>query len=219
MRARLLADARRAAVPTFSILAVLIGLVLVTSALDIARTAGRIERDDLRYQSTPASSDLWKASTMLPAGASRWALGVGDDIAFREALRTFQLSGPRTAATLSSESFEARGNAELRLGERVDHDSAPSRRSSAANLLGVLALLGAGDVAVADRETFLTRAAEEFRRAVELDQANDDAAYNLELALRLQRELQQSGEGNRPPQSRANPNGRAAGAGGVGSGY
>lgn len=219
MRARLLAEARSAAVPTMSILAVLVGLVLVLLALDVARTAGRIERDDLRFRSTPEPAGLWKASTMLPAAASRWALGVGDDIAFREALRTFRLSGPRTPVTFSSASFEVRGDAEFRLSERLDHDSEPSRRSAAANLVGVLALLGAADVAVADRETFVARAVEDFRRAVELDPANEDAAYNLELALRLLREVRRSGEGNQQPQSRANPNSRAAGAGAVGSGY
>lgn len=219
MRARLLAKARSVAVPTLSILAVLVGLVLVLLALDVGRTAGRIERDDLRFQSTPEPAGLWKASTMLPAEASRWALGVGDDIAFREALRTFRLSGPRTPSTLSSASFEVRGDAELQLRERVDHDSEPSRRSSAANLVGVLTLLGAADVAVADRETFVTRAIEDFRRAVELDPANDDAAYNVELALRLLREVRRSGEGNQPPQSGVNRNARAAGAGGFGSGY
>ena len=219
MKTRLLAEGRRLAVPALSILAVLVGLVLVIFALDVARTAGRIERDDLRFQSTPEPTGLWKTSTMLPTVAARWALGVGDDIAYREALRTFQLSGPRTPATLSSASFEARGHAELQLGQRVDHDSVPSRRSSASNLLGVLALLGAGDVAVTDRETFLTRAVEDFRRAVELDGANDDAAYNLELAHRLLRDVRRSGEGNQSPQSQANRNPRAAGAGAVGSGY
>jgi hypothetical protein len=219
MKVRLLAKARSAAVPTVSILTVLVGLVLVLLAVDVSRTAGRIERDDLRFQSTPEPSDLWEASTMLPAEASRRALGVGDDIAFREALRTFRLSGPRTPGTLSSASFEVRGDAQLRLSERVDDDSDPSRRSTAANLVGVLSLLGAADVAVADRETFVTRAIQDFQRAVELNPENDDAAYNVELALRLQRAVRRSGQGNQPPESRANPTSRAAGAGGFGSGY
>ena len=217
MRARVLAEARRATVPLLSILAVLVGLVLVLLALDVGRTAGRIGRDDLRFRSAPAA-DLWKTSTMLPAEVSRWALGVEDDIAFRQALRTFRLSEPGTGSTLSSASFEVRGDAQLQLGEREVHDAAPSRRSLAANLVGVLSLLGAADVSVADRSTFVARAVEDFRRAVELDPANDDAAFNLELALRLLREVQRQGSANRP-QPRGSPGGRAAGAGTVGSGY
>jgi hypothetical protein len=88
----------------------------------------------------------------------------------------------------------------------------------AANLVGVLSLLGAADVSVADRSTFVARAVEDFRRAVELDPANDDAAYNLELALRLLHEVQRQGNANQP-QPRGNPGGGAAGAGTVGSGY
>jgi hypothetical protein len=221
MKARVLAHARRLALPVLAMVAVLVGLVLVVLTFDVHRTAARIEKDDARYRLTPSLAGLWHSSTLLPAQASRWALGVGDDVAFRRALQSFQLSGPRSPLTLSSASFEVRGDAEHQLGDRAADDPVASRRSSAMNLLGVLSFLGAGNVAASNRETFLARAAGEFRRAVALDPGNTDAAYNLELALRLLREVQRRDQGKQSSQSRPQQNakGRAAGTASAGSGY
>jgi hypothetical protein len=218
MRVTVVARDRRVVIPAVSLFAVLAGLALVLLAFDVARTTSAIGRGDVSFRANAAPADPWTPSTILPSGLSRSLLGVGDDLEFRDALRSFRLSEPRRAVTLSSTSFQTRGDAELELAERVAHDPVASRRSSAENLLGVLVYLGAADLSASDRGGVLTRAAADFREAIELDPTNHDAAYNLELTLRLLRDVRQSQQNN-DRSSRVNRRSRAAGAGVVGSGY
>jgi len=218
MRVPVLARDRRVVIPALSLLVTLAGLALVLLAFDVARTASAIGRGDVRFRTNAAPADLWTPSTVLPSGVSRSLLGVGDDLEFRHAFRSFRLSEPRRAVTLSSTSFQTRGDAELELAERVTHDPVSSRRSLAENLLGVLVYLGAADVSASDRGGVLTRAAADFRKALEIDATNHDAAYNLELTLRLLRDVRESQQTN-DRSSRVNRSSRAAGAGAVGSGY
>ena len=107
--------------------------------------------------------------------------------------------------------------AQIQLGAVVRRDDNAARRSAAANLLGVLALsLAAIDDSL--RATLLTNAAADFQRAIGFDPGNDDAKYNLELALDT---LVASGGGGpqRTQGGRTFNQGAGAGSGREGTGY
>jgi hypothetical protein len=111
-----------------------------------------------------------------------------------------------------------RADAQARLLEIVESDGDAKRRSAAANLLGVSALVSLV-AEERDRALLLGAALTSFRRAIALDPANEDAKYNLELSLQRGRQLQLSeaaGGRNPAPGGRGS---RGAGTGDPGSGY
>ena len=158
--------------------------VLVALAADVVRWDRTMRDEDVAYAAHTDAS--WAPSTLLPAGVSRTALGLGDDVEFRGAVTQFWQSDPRAPLQVFTD-VTRRTAAERRLARLMEAEERPERRSVLATLRGAFLLEEARNSPV-QRHVFLRRAIEQFQRATELDPSNGDAIYDLELALKLLRE-------------------------------
>jgi hypothetical protein len=195
------------------VLAFAVAAVLALLAADVARTEQALERGDTTFARAAGARGMWSADTVLPAGAGRALLDVDDDVDYRTAVQRFRLSRPREPVTRFAQLAE-RSGAEAALARTARRDPDRIRQSALFNLRGALALeesrLGAGS------GPSVRRAVGHFRRAVELDATNEDARFNLELALRL---LSRSGGSSAGSGERAATPASGAGAASTGSGY
>lgn len=157
---------------------------LVALAADVLRWDRTMRDDDIAYAAHADAS--WKPSTLLPAGITRTALGLEDDVELRGAVDQFWKSDPRAPLQVFTD-VTRRTAAERRLARLMETEERPERRSVLATLRGAFLLEEARNSPV-QRHVFLRRAIEQFERAAELDPGNADAVYNLELALKLLRE-------------------------------
>ncbi len=154
---------------------------LLLFAVDARGWGKRIPADDLRFAANPLPPKLWHPVEVAPFGLTRGVLGINDDVRYRRAVRLFRLGRP--LENLSARSFESlRAEAQVALSDVEQGVNDRTRRSQAANLLGVL------DFSLAVRDstmatTFLTDAIGNFRDAMALDDSNADARFNLEYAL------------------------------------
>jgi hypothetical protein len=158
--------------------------VLVAFAADALRWDRAMRDDDVAYAA--GAEATWAPSTLLPAGLSRSALGLGDDVEFRGAVDQFWKSDPRAPLQAFTD-VTRRTAAERRLARLQESDDSPTRRSVLATLRGAFLLEEARNSPV-QRHVFLRRAIEQFERAAKLDPTNADALFDLELALKLLRE-------------------------------
>jgi hypothetical protein len=190
-----------------------VSLLLALLAADVVRADEAIERGDARYGGVAGRSGMWKADTILPSGVSSRLLGLDDDLAYRTAVQRFRFSKPRRAVQAFAE-LALRAGADRQLARAIREESDPRRQAALLNMRGALALeearLGS------DSTPPIRRAVVQFRRAAELDPANHDAQYNLELALRL---LRRAGTTSGGSGERASTPASGAGAGTSGSGY
>jgi hypothetical protein len=194
-----------------------VGVGLLLLALDVARLRTAFAADDVRYRSAPGGT-LWQPREVVPGGAAKSLLDVNDDILFRQALRGVLLSHPEMPGFSDPAYVVHRNEATAGLTDIVQKGDDPSRRSAAANLLGVLTFADA----IADYENrgkLLDSSVGRFRQALSFDPGNDDAKFNLELALSGSQglELAEAGGGTSP--SPGGKGARGAGAGDPGSGY
>ncbi|HKY25057.1 MAG TPA: hypothetical protein VJM07_07870 [Gaiella sp.] len=157
---------------------------LVALAADVLRWDRTMRDDDIAYAAHADAS--WMPSTLLPAGITRTALGLEDDVELRGAVDQFWKSDPRAPLQVFTD-VTRRTAAERRLARLMETEERPERRSVLATLRGAFLLEEARNSPV-QRHVFLRRAIEQFERAAELDPGNADAVYNLELALKLLRE-------------------------------
>ena len=157
---------------------------LVALAADVLRWDRTMRDDDIAYAVHADAS--WMPSTLLPAGITRTALGLEDDVELRGAVDQFWKSDPRAPLQVFTD-VTRRTAAERRLARLMETEERPERRSVLATLRGAFLLEEARNSPV-QRHVFLRRAIEQFERAAELDPGNADAVYNLELALKLLRE-------------------------------
>ena len=189
---------------------------LALLATDILRWPGAMSAGDVRYADDPVRPGIWHLTGAFPFGAARGLLGIGDDIAYREALQSFWRGKPRALPLSDSNFFGIRAHAQQQLAAITLHDPNRQRGSAAANLVGVLGFANA----VFDQERsqiYLANSVDSFRTAIGLDTNNADAKYNLELALaRLQaaNAENQSNTGSSHGKKAA-----AAGTGEPGTGY
>jgi hypothetical protein len=174
-------------------LAVLAALLLLAAAAallllarDVRAWEAQLAQDDLVFRQTPGRPALWEPNERVPGGAARRLLGVEDDLAFRDALRLFRLGRPRQLAYDKPALVARRGQAQAELAELTRTDPEERRRSEAANLVGVLSLGVEGRENAQARVRFLESGVASFQAAVQLDDGNERAKYNLELALRRQ---------------------------------
>jgi len=174
-------------------LAVLAALVLLAAAgallvlaRDVRAWETQLAQDDLVFRHAPGRPALWQPHERAPGGAARRLLGVEDDLAFRHALRLFRLGRPRQLAYDKPALVALRGEAQAELAELTRTDPVERRRSEAANLVGVLSLGVEGRESAEARSRFLESGVASFQAAVQLDDSNERAKYNLELALRKQ---------------------------------
>ena len=196
-------------------LAVGVGALLL--ALDVARARAAFADDDVRYRSSPEAM-LWAPQELVPVGVARLALDVDDDVLIRKAIRGVRLSHPETPGFSDPSYVVNRNEATAWLTDIVQGSYDPSRKSAAANLLGILSFADA----IADYENrvkLLDSAAARFRQAISFDPGTEDAKYNLELALSRSEglELTEAGGGTAP--SPGGKGARGAGAGDPGTGY
>jgi hypothetical protein len=159
-------------------------VVLVAFAADVLRWDRTMRDDDTTYAAgAPAA---WKPSTLLPAGLSKSALGLEDDLEFRGTVDQFWKSEPRAPLQVFTD-VTRRTAAERRIVRLMEAEESPSRRSVLATMRGALLLEEARNSPV-QRHVFLRRAIEQFQRASELDPTNADAVFDLEMSLKLLRE-------------------------------
>jgi hypothetical protein len=187
---------RRSALAAAGVVALLLAsLVLVGLAADVLSWEQRLERGDAVVA---AGASLQRAAwepdeTRLPNGLSRTLLAVDDDLAYRGAIRRFWLSRPRDPIREFND-VTRRTGAERQVARVGEADENPQRRAGLAVLRGGLLLEEARN-SPAQRDVFVRRAVEEFTRAVVLDPGNEDAIYDLELALRVLRSGGGGGQG------------------------
>lgn len=207
-------DPRRFVVIGSMLGAFAISAFFVVLAADVLRWERDVRRADVRFTLTADTNVAWSPDALALGGLSGRALGVGDDVDFREALRRFWAAKPREPVRQFSD-VTARSAAERDLAQ-IGPGNTREQRAIAANLRGAL-LLEEARTAPAQRSVFIRRAIEQFHRAYTLDPTYEDAVYNLELSLKL---LKQSGNdpggggGSRSP----NPN-QGAGAATSGRGF
>lgn len=168
-----------------------LGIVLLLLALDVARAERRLDGDDARFLAQPRIAGYWRDDGVLPFGAGRQVLGVEDDVALRRAVHRFWLGRPGDGLTPTPARLAERARAQAQLSE-VESD-AGTGASQTATLLGVLALLTPPDQA--ERSQVVRAASAAFRRAVVLDPANHDAKFNLESLLQLVNDERNRGQG------------------------
>lgn len=197
-------------------LALAAGLFLL--AADAARWRNALNMGDVRYRVAPDETDLWRPSELVPLGVASGVLGVGDDVAFRRAVRAFRLGRLEGPFVTDPRLTLLRTEADARLSAIGEGDGDPARRSAAANLLGVLSLAGSV-TEYRDRVTLLRSAIRRFERAIALDPSNDDAKHNLELALQRGRDIELAEASGGPNPSPGGGGGKGAGMGDPGSGY
>jgi hypothetical protein len=213
---------RRELLLVLSVAAFLAAAYLTLVAVDVGRWRSTVAADDVRYR-VASADELWSPDTLAPFDAGGRLLGVGDDVAFRQALRAMRASSPDDPTVSDPHLAVRRTEAADRLESVVVHDRDPGRRSRASNLLGVLGMVlfnaspSGGNLG--DRSELLLSAVASFEQAIAIDPGNDDAKYNLQVILLR-------GQGLLPTESAAGrnptPGGRGAkgaGAGEPGSGY
>ncbi len=206
---------RRSELAAVAVVAMLgLALLLVALAADLLRWERELERGDAIFASGASiRAAAWEPQTTLPAGISRALLAVEDDIVYRSALRRFWLSGPREPIREFAD-VTRRTGAEREVARAGEVDSNRARKAQLAIFRGALLLEEARNSPV-QREVFVRRAVGEFRKAAALDPANEDAVYDLELALRLLRRAgSDSGEGQNSRSPLPAPGAGAATSGG-----
>jgi hypothetical protein len=191
---------------------------LAVMAADVARWRDALPAGDVRYRVAPEDADPWTPSTIAPAGMSRALLGARDDIELRQALRALRVARLDEATVSDPEVALLRNEASARLEAVASGDDAPSRRSRAAGLLGVLGLARLA-TETQDQAAALEAAVLNFRRALALDPDNDEAKFNLELALQRARGVQITEAGGGADPSPGGSGAEGAGAGTPGTGY
>jgi len=197
-------------------LALAAGFVLL--AADVVRWRDALPADDVRYRVAPGKTGLWQPDELVPGGAAAKVLGVGDDVAFRLAVRALLLGRLEEATVSDPRLAIQRNEAIARLEAVVTDDKDRTRRSRAAGLLGALGLARLVSE-TQDRVALLSSTVANLQLAVALDPSNDDAKFNLELALQRSRGIQLAeGAGGTNP-TPGGSGAKGAGAGDAGSGY
>lgn len=209
---------RRAALIAGSLLCVALAAFLGLFAADVARYRDALPAGDVRYRISPGDDGLWSTSEVIPFGATARLLDVQDDVDFRRAVRAMRLARLDDETVSDPRVALLRSEAQAQLEAIASGDKDLARRSRAANLLGALGLARFTSE-TQDRAALAQSIISNLRAAIELDPSNDDAKYNLELALQRSSgiELSEAAGGVNPA-----PGGRGtkgAGAGDPGSGY
>ena len=164
------------------------GAIVLLLALDVGRWQTTMARGDVRFKTAPTRPDLWQANEILPLHISKRLLAVGDDIVYREMLRSFWLGRPHANKWAETNVDRLRSEATVSLANFIRTSHNPQRKSQAANLLGIIGLGLAASDDPGQRLRFLLFASKSFRGALTYDQNNEDAKFNLELTLRLLRQ-------------------------------
>jgi hypothetical protein len=199
-------------------LALAVGLGLM--ALDVSRSRDALVQGDVEYLVTPQKADIWNADTVIPRDLAVRMIGTEDDLELRRAVRAVLLARLADPSVSVSDPAIAllRNAAQARLDYIVASDASAADKSRAAGLLGVIGLARLISE-TQDRVAALSSTVANLQLAIELDPSNQDAKYNLELALQRSRGIQLTeGAGGQNP-SPGGSGSSGAGAGDPGSGY
>ena len=210
----------RLALGVGAILCLVFALALGLLALDIARSRDALAHGDVQYRISPERLGLWSASTIVPSDPAVSLIGTEDDVELRRAVRSVRLArlDDPTVSVSDPEVALLRNDAQARLDALVAGDADAKTKSRAAGLLGVIGLSRLGSE-TQDRVALLSATLANLQLAIALDPSNDEAKYNLELALQRSRGVQLTeGAGGQNP-SPGGSGSSGAGAGDPGSGY
>lgn len=163
-------------------------VLLILLAVDVGSWNTAFARDDVRFKFAPTRSDLWKPREIVPFHAAKRLLSIDDDLFYRDTLRRFYLALPHANKWAATNIDTLRSEATVALASYIRDGKDQRRRSQAANLLGILGLGLAATDDPGQRLRFLLFASRSFRGALTMDDANEDAKFNLELTLRLLRQ-------------------------------
>jgi hypothetical protein len=164
------------------VVALALAAALALFASDVLAAESTMKRDDLRFGVRPDARGLWKVEGRSPALKS--VLQIEDDLAWRTAAQRFQLSRARANIAYDPTRTSSRAETQAGLATAETYELTSRQASSLANFSAILAY----EEAVGDPQNgpvLLRRSAEEFRRAIRLYPANQDAKFNLELLLQL----------------------------------
>jgi hypothetical protein len=170
-----------------AVAAVGVAVLLILLAVDVHRYQRALADDDATFRANPVRRDFWDPPQLVPFGVARGMLGVGDQIAYRRAVRLFALGEPRVHLAETTPTMQHyRSEAAIVLWRLGQRDQLAARRSRELNLLGVLDLLALGANEPIERMRGLLRATASFRKAIAADERGaEQAKVNLELSLRM----------------------------------
>jgi hypothetical protein len=210
---------RQALLLAAALAALALAALLAVVAVDVARWRDALPAGDVGYRAGSQEPELWVASTIAPTAFSRTLLGVEDDVDYRRALRAVRDSRLEETTVSDPELALARNEAIGRLEAIVaDGNYDRFRRSRAAGLLGVLGLSRLF-TETRDPAAILEATAASLRLALLLDPENDEAKFNLELALTRGRAMQLAEAGGGANPSPGGSGAKGAGAADAGTGY
>jgi len=182
-------------------------------ASDVRKARDALHKGDVVYAATPSRA-TWTADTTFGDTAAS-LLGNRDDVDFRQALQHYVDASKlqlRLDNAVDVEGARARAQDTLERAARTDD---PARASQALTLLGILAYRSA---ASGTTQSQVDAAIADFTDATRADPGNTDAAFDLELLLRLT-----TAHGSRVQPGQGGGFGRVgrrgAGGGQPGSGY
>jgi hypothetical protein len=199
----------------FALAAVFVALAVLAALLagEVRAWRSSIAAGDAAYAVTPSRAS-WAADARLGT-VSEALLGVRDDVQLRDALQQYVDASKlhlRLDNALTVESARARAQDAL---EQVSHAHDPVRVSQVLTLLGILAYRAS---ASGGAQSQVDAAISDFTDAVRANPANMEAAFDLELLLRLT-----AARGSRVEPGQGGGFGRTgrrgAGGGQPGSGY
>lgn len=193
-------------------------LLLLLLAVDVLRWENAMGSDDVRYRSAAGTSDLWDPTAVVPLNMARTLLRIGDDVAFRRAVRALRLATLDNPSSSDPKQVLQRAEAENRLEAIAEGDGDAAQRSKAMTLLAVLRL-STPAASQEERASVLRSAIAGLQEAIALDPGNDDAKYNLEGAFRTSRGVQTATGGPSPDPTSGPGGSRGAATGPPGSGY
>ncbi|MDP9303072.1 MAG: hypothetical protein M3O92_01025 [Actinomycetota bacterium] len=200
-----------------------IGVLSALAARDVLAWRGQTAHADVAVASFSPDLGVWRPHTWLPAGASQWLVGAGDDVEFGQALQHFQvfrghqqwglfvLNGTNGEPNKFARRTLELAQLEFTFEQIANSSRSADLRSRARQLHGILLfqhlIMQGGDA-----KTTLERAIADFTEAVRLDPGNATAKYDLEGLLYLYKPLS---NGEPPPlKRRTSSTGPDSGGGG-----
>ena len=197
----------------FAAALVALAVLSALAAADVRAWRSALASGDAVYVVSPARA-TWTPDARL-GGVSEALLGVREDVRLRTALQAYVDAAKLHLRLDNAVDVEsARGGAQDAL-EQVSRSGAGRNRSQALTLLGILAF---GASASGGAQSQVDAAISDFTDAARADPSNEQAAYDLELLLRLT-----AAHGSRVEPGQGGGFGRTghrgAGGGQPGSGY